>query len=402
MATGRGFAVSTGILGALSILWMAWAGSDRVGELAEPVAGQSIAIHQAGAHSHQWQADKAATQSANKPGNLLGIQPWLQPSDYANSATLTARLDSYLAHAQKNGLLGDKTIAIFPEYTGTWLIAANEKRSVYSATTSAAAMQTLALSHLPQLAWWLAKAPAVAEKTEWALFTMKGAAAAQAYQRVFGELAQRYQTRIVAGSIVLPEPRLVDGQLTVRPGGTLYNVSALFGPDGHIVPPLVVKVFPIADELKFLSGGPVNELPVFATPAGKLAILICADAWYPATYARLKELGAELLAVPSYSTGNGVWANKWGGYNGGAMPAGVAASDVGSLTEAEAWLKYAMPGRAPAADIKYGLNVFLRGNLWDLGSDGTTIHVSPAGGGRGEIVAGAVLTNLWLAPSHSD
>lgn len=385
MATGRGFAVSTGILGALSILWMAWAGSDRVTEAAEPLGDQTVAVRELGARDPH----------ANH-GNLLGIQPWLQPGDYANTATLTARLDGYLAHAKKAGLLGDKSIAIFPEYTGTWLIAANEKRSVYSAATSGEAMQTVALSHLPQLAWWLAHAPAVAQKTEWALFTLKGAAAAKAYQKVFGELAQRYQTHIVAGSIVLPEPALVDGQLTVRPGGTLYNVSALFGPDGRIVPPLVRKVSPIADELKFLAGAPVSELPVFTTPAGKLAILICADAWYPSTYARLNALGAELLAVPSYSTGNGVWANKWGGYNGGTMPTDVAAADVGALTEGQAWLKYAMPGRAPAAGIRYGLNVFLRGNLWDLGSDGATIHVSPEGSGRGELVQEAVLTSLWL------
>jgi hypothetical protein len=176
----------------------------------------------------------------------------------------------------------------------------------------------------------------------------------------------------------------------------LFNVSAVFDTAGHVIPPLVVKVFPILDEQVFISSGRVDSLPVFDTAAGKLGVLICADAWYPPNYAALHRAGAALLAVPSFSSGDGMWATRWGGYNGGPQPADVDLHDIGKITEGDAWMKYAMPGRAHAAGIEAGLNVFLRGALWDLGSDGATIRVSGAESGHGEMNKGAVLTNLWL------
>ena len=62
-----------------------------------------------------------------------------------------------------------------------------------------------------------------------------------------------------------------------------------------------------------------------------------------------------------------------------------------------------MAGRAtPEAGITKGLNVFLRGKLWDLGADGTTIVLNGESGSEPAPplhqtnVDGAVLTCLWL------
>ncbi len=329
-------------------------------------------------------------------GNLLGVQPWMVPQDYANPATLTAKFSTYLQAAHDKGWLSDKTVAVFPEYTGTWLIAGGEKNSIYAQQNSEAAMTTVALTHLPEFGYRLASAPPVADKVKWALFSIKGKQAAAAYQQVFGALAKNFGISIVAGSIVLPQPQLVDGQIVVHEGQALYNVSAVFGPDGKIIPPLVVKVFPITDELQFIATGTTGALPVFNTNAGRLGVLICADAWYPANYAALKKSGAELLAVPSFSAHDQVWSTVWTGYNGGAQPADVDGADIGKITEGDAWMKYAMPLRSQAAGIRAGLNVFLRGSLWDLGSDGSTIRVSGSETGKGDVLKGAALTNLWL------
>ena len=329
-------------------------------------------------------------------GNLLGVQPWMVPQDYANPATLTAKFTAYLQAAHDKGWLSDKTVAVFPEYTGTWLIASGEKNSIYAEPNSEAAMTTVALTHLPEFGYRLASAPPVADKVKWALFSIKGKQAATAYQQVFGTLAKKFGISIVAGSIVLPQPELVDGQLVVHEGQPLYNVSAVFAPDGHVIAPLVVKVFPITDELEFIATGAAEALPVFNTGAGKLGVLICADAWYPANYAALKKSGAELLAVPSFSAHDQIWSTIWTGYNGAAQPADVDTTDIGKISEGDAWMKYAMPLRSQDAGIKAGLNVFLRGALWDLGSDGSTIRVSAAENGKGAIVKGATLTNLWL------
>ncbi len=375
-------ALILGAAASLCVIGALWSLFDRVGNDALPFDAKIVST-------------EAYGQDAGK-GNLLGVQPWVVPGDYTNAATLTAKFSAYLQTARDKGWLSAKTVAVFPEYTGTWLIASGEKRSMYVEPKSEEAMRTVAFTHLPQFAYRLLTAPQVADKEKWALFTIKGRKAAAVYQTVFGTLARQYGINIVAGSIILPEPELVDGQLIVHPGGRLFNVSAVFDPSGRILAPLVVKAFPILDEQVFIASGRADALPVFDTAAGKLGVLICADAWYPPAYATLQKAGATLLAVPSYSTGDGIWSTHWGGYNGGEAPADVNVGDIGRISEGDAWMKYAMPGRAHAAGIQAGLNVFLRGQLWDLGSDGATIRVSGADSGHGAMEKGAVLTNLWL------
>lgn len=364
------------------LVWSVWSTTGRVSK--SPAATDQEMV--------QW---KDLGQD-HQHGNLLAIQPWVTARDYASSDTLTHKLDNYLAQAKQRGWINPATIAVLPEYSGTWLVATGEKESVFSAPDVGSAMTTVALTHLPRFAYYLATATDVEDRAKWALFTLKAEDMARDYQTVFGSLAQRYSIHVVAGSIVLPSPSLRDGQLHVRPGGALYNVSALFGPDGRIVPPLVVKAFPIDDEKTFTSAGNPQDIPVFATPAGKLAVLICADAWYPASYAAAKKAGASLIAVPSFSAGNGAWSVRWSGYNGAPTEKDVAPADIGALTEGEAWRKYAMVGRAPQFGINHGVNVFLRGALWDLGSDGATLALQAGKTISGELSQGAVLTNLWL------
>ena len=359
-----------------------WAHYDRVDQVQVPFDAKLVDIQ-----SHGTNVEK---------GNLLGIQPWLATSDYTNTATLTAKFSSYLMAAREQGWLSEKTVVAFPEYTGTWLVATGEKKSIYSERKSDDAMTTVALTHLPEFTYRLLTAPAVHDKAKWAIFSVKAKQAAKDYQAVFGELSHRFGVNIVAGSILLPEPQLVNGELVVTPGKRLFNVSAVFGPDGHIIPPLVIKVFPILDELEFIDTGKTASLPVFDTKAGKLGVLICADAWYPENYVALKKSGADMVVVPSYSAHDRVWSTLWGGYNGGAQPADVDSRDIGKITEGDAWMKYAIPQRTQAAGIKAGMNVFLRGELWDLGSDGATIRVSGTDTGKENVVQGATLTNLWL------
>ncbi|MDE2351102.1 MAG: carbon-nitrogen hydrolase family protein [Alphaproteobacteria bacterium] len=329
-------------------------------------------------------------------GNFVAVQPWMTPGDYANTETLFAKLDGYFAAAKAKGWLNAKTIVVLPEYIGSWLAAADEPASVYSAAHAGPAMATLALTHPLAFLRWYLSAPAEADKTEWTLFTLKAEVMARDYQSLFSALAKKYAVTLVAGSIVLPQPHLEKGRIVVTPGGSLYNVSALFAPDGTIAGPLVFKAYPIAEEQAFLAAGKVSDIPVFDTPDGKLAVLICADSWYPPSYQRIAQLGAQLLAIPSYSTVDDSWAAPWAGYDGQPAPADVNRHDIGRITLGEAWLKYSMGGRAGAAKIQTGINVFLRGKLWDLGTDGDTISYRD---GKASHVAGrhgAILINQWL------
>lgn len=331
-------------------------------------------------------------------GNLLGIQPSMVPADYASEERFYTRIDGYLDVALRKGWLNEKTIVVFPEYIGTWLVAVGEKQRVHEAEDIESAMRTLVLSNLFSFVLSLVKAlPLVKAKdvVKYSLFRMKAARMAETYHNVFSGLAKKHAVTIVAGSIVLPSPEVSNGKLEVG-GGELYNVSVVYRPDGSPYGDIVRKAFPTEAELPFTAQASVVELPVFDTPAGRLGVLICADSWYPSTYETMKAKKADLVAVPSYMAPDGVWETVWRGYDGAPAPDDVDARDVKEIAEGEAWLKYALAGRIASAGIKHGINVFLRGNLWDLGSDGHTVVVREGTVIEAKHVAGAAIINSWL------
>ena len=336
-------------------------------------------------------------------GNLLGIQPWMTPDDYRSEDVFRQKLKAYLQTAKDSGLISpQKTIVILPEYLGTWLVAADESQKVYAAKTVQNALTIMVLTNPLAFAKAYWNAPeSVTDKTKYAVFTMKGQEMADAYTKTFDHLAAEYDVTIVAGSILLPDPRVENHHIIVG-NGPLYNISAVFHPDGRLDPQLIKKVFPIADELPFVCPTNAANVPIFDTPVGRLGVLVCADSWNSSVYKTLKQKRATLLAVPSFSAGDGIWKTTWKGYSGTETPADARA-DIGKMTEGEAWLAHAMAGRAtPEAGIIKGLNVFLRGKLWDLGSDGTTIILNntPDKGSPKSTPAhpvnGASLTCLWL------
>ncbi len=347
------------------------------------------------------QIEQIGTKSGR--GNLLGIQPWMEPVDYRNGLTFREKLQAYLQTAKDSGLIiPRKTIVILPEYLGTWLVATEEANRVYKVKTIQEALTAVVVNH-PINFWkaYRAVPDGVTDKTKYAVFAMKSRQMAYDYQLTFDLLAAQFEVTIVAGSILLTNPSVQNGKLITQ-DGPLYNISAVFHPDGRLDSQLVKKVFPITDELPFVCPTNPANVPVFETPIGRLGVLVCADSWNSPVYKTLKQKGATLLAVPSFSAGEKAWRVPWKGYSGTATPADARAG-IGKLTEGQAWLAYAMAGRAtPEAGITKGLNVFLRGKLWDLGTDGTTIILneksteSTPGSKTARRVDGAALTCLWL------
>jgi predicted amidohydrolase len=327
-------------------------------------------------------------------GNWLGVQPYMVPADYASEEAFYAKLDGYLDVASQKGWLNERTIVVWPEYIGTWLVVAGERPRVRQAATIAGAMQALVLSHPLSFLKTLPSARA-RDVVKYSLFRMQAGRMAGIYQHVFSGLASKYAVTMVAGSIVLPSPAVKRGQLVIG-DGALYNVSLVYGANGLAYEHAVRKAFPIGAELPFTTPGSVADLPVFDTPAGRLGVLICADSWYPQPYEAIRAQGAELVAVPSYLAPDSVWGARWRGYDGGVVPGDVDERDVNLVTEGQAWLRYALAGRLPGFGIPHGINVFLRGALWDLGSDGHTVVVRGPAVTEAKHVCGAALVYSWL------
>lgn len=334
-------------------------------------------------------------QNTNK-GNLLGIQPFVLPAHYASEGNFEQLIRAYFDRAKAEYLLiPQKTIVVLPEYFGTWLVVAQEKTLVYEAKTMDDGLKPMVLNHIFSFAKQFFSAPdSTKDAVKHAVFALKAPQMAEIYQRVFSKLAKEYQVTIVAGSILLPNPTIENGQLTLH-DGRLYNVTAVFRPDGSLYEELVKKAFPIGDELSFVC--PVNPAtnPVFDTPVGRMGVMVCADSWFSAAYQNLKNKKADFVVIPSYSMGEGAWDRTWAGYSGAPTPT-EAKADIGRITQGQAWAKYAMAGRATAeGGLKKGINVFLRGNLWDLGTDGTTVVLNDSATVTKK-VSGGTLVNLWL------
>ncbi len=104
------------------------------------------------------------------------------------------------------------------------------------------------------------------------------------YIELFNMLAMKHNVNIIAGSHFVEENEL------------LYNVSYLFRRDGTIDRQYKLHITP--DERKWWAIQPGNELKVFDTDCGKIAILICYDTQFPELCRMAVDRGARIIFTP--------------------------------------------------------------------------------------------------------
>ncbi|WP_246047672.1 carbon-nitrogen hydrolase family protein [Leptospira ilyithenensis] len=307
------------------------------------------------------------TEGRPQKGYLVGIEPYLIQSSYSTDEAFYQSLKVYFDYAKREEVLPvERTVVVLPEYIGTWLVASGEDKSLFEKNTVSDAMEIVVLKNLGRFVWfYLFGNNSSTDSLKETLFRMKAWQMAHSYQTVFSRLAKEYRIAIVAGSIILPEPKVVEGKITVT-DGPLQNVSFYFRSDGEVDERVTRKSFPIEDEKSFISGFDPGSNPSILTSLGTLATLVCADSWYPEAYQNASNQSATLLAIPSLLAPADAWDKKWNGYNGGKIPKDVNLKDINQITEWQAWKKYSLLGRAEAHQIKNGMNVFFRGQVWDI------------------------------------
>ena len=326
-------------------------------------------------------------------GNLLGIQPELFPTDYQSSERLHRKLAAYLQKAQEQGLLNEKTIVVLPEHIGTWLMVNGEKDELYQANTLKDAMNWLAVSNPLKFARALIAAKGE-NRVDDAHLRMKAKGMAKDYQALFGGLAKEFRVTLVAGSIVLPEPSVIDGTLKIG-RGALFNSSVVFDRDGLPIGQPQRQMHPVFDQSDVIAANGEHDLNVVDTPAGRLGVLIGSDSWYPDNYRKLDSQGAQLIAVPAYVAGRGAWDKPWRGYKGLTTPSSISLK-AGELSEGQAWQRLTLTAQPPSSQAIAGMSVFLRGQFWDKGSAGQSFLSSNGQHFADGNAHGARLLNLWL------
>ncbi len=104
------------------------------------------------------------------------------------------------------------------------------------------------------------------------------------YYEMFSKLAVKYSVNVVGGSHFMVEEE------------GLYNVSCLFQRNGTIGKQYKLHVTP--NERKWWGVQPGNEIEVFETDRGKVAIVICYDIEFPEMARVATARGAQILFVP--------------------------------------------------------------------------------------------------------
>lgn len=104
------------------------------------------------------------------------------------------------------------------------------------------------------------------------------------YILMFSELAVKYNVNVIGGSHFVQE------------GQDIYNIAYLFRRDGTIEKQAKLHITP--NEQRWWGIQPGNELKVFDTDCGKIAILICYDIQFPELARVVTNQGAGIIFCP--------------------------------------------------------------------------------------------------------
>ncbi len=105
------------------------------------------------------------------------------------------------------------------------------------------------------------------------------------YRALFRDLAMRTNMHIIAGTHV------------IKKQGKLYNVAHLFYPDGRIAEQPKLHITPT--EVHEWNMNPGEDLQVFETDKGTIAMLTCYDIEFPEIVRMAKAKGADVIFCPS-------------------------------------------------------------------------------------------------------
>jgi predicted amidohydrolase len=288
---------------------------------------------------------------------LVAVQPAWRAEDYATTEAFAARVLDLTLRAVA-GAPGPALVA-FPELWALPLLA-----TVGGAATSLpdglfAAVRTLLRRHGGR---WTATAARGRWSWARAAYADLGVPAYEAWTSAFAAAARASGATIVAGSGFFPTVAFeaARGLHVVDPRPT--NLALAFAASGAVVARGSKVELTVGLERRVgLARGRVEDLPVVATPVGRVAIAVCLDGWYHHVLERLDGLGAQVLVQPSANDAD--WNRPW--------------PPDPRLRERDAWLRLGLrAGLAGRAHLRYGVNPMLVGGLAPLAPRGRSTVVA--------------------------
>lgn len=280
-------------------------------------------------------------------GNLVFVQPVLSSSHYYSEEIFLNSIRPYFEKAKEAKIIDKKTVFILPEHIGSFLAFHHGNRFVYEAETFEKAIQELRKYKKLESAI----SDENLKKSFYAHFSEE---AAEIYSRIFSKLAQEYSVPIVAGSIILKNPKVINGKIKITEGD-LLNASFVFLPDGNVYPNFLEKTILSQWEKEFITPGSIYKDKLIVLPSWKLGVLISMESFYPISYSSIRGRAVDsLVSINAISKQNFFPENF----------EGISTSDPNSSLEL---LK--TKGISEKVSLSSSPNfgeVFLRGKFWNL------------------------------------
>lgn len=300
-----------------------------------------------------------------KYGNIISMQVFLRTEDFAKPEWWTERIEELLKAGKSANIYDRKTIIIFPEHIGTGLVLLDEKESVFEKENWKIAMDEVVSKHENDILSFLSFSKKPAAKWE-ATLRYKSQRMADVYTQTFSRLAKEYNVPILAGTIILPSPKVVRGTLVIDPTGPLYNVAIPFAADGKVMDPLIRKSLLTDEEGLVLDKGEISQDRTWIVPGWKVGVFIGQEVFNTALYERLRGKPLDGLVSPSAS---------FPSLGKETIRTFINDDTFLTLTENEIWEKFGLTKNIKVTRAVESVHSFLHGNFFGEKTTGRTFNV---------------------------
>ncbi|MHB0998704.1 MAG: nitrilase-related carbon-nitrogen hydrolase [Armatimonadota bacterium] len=267
---------------------------------------------------------------------IAAVQMQVRLADYKSEAAFRDRIDYYMSKAVHYAGDGPLIVA-FPEDVGLGLVILGNYDKVKNCKSFKEAAGILANEYAAEIGNICRKYPGCSISR--ALLLARGENIRRVYNDTFSQAAKRHKVTIVAGSAPI-----------AGVGSAVFNASFVYGPDGRLLGRQnKVHLTPLEDNsqgaLDFTPGNLAN-VHAINTPAGRIGVAICYDAFFDDVIDRLDEQNAGILIQPSFNVGP--WTPE----------------------QAADWKRGIWTAVKSHTGLVTGVNPMMVGNLWDIKVEG--------------------------------
>ncbi|MDX1958404.1 MAG: hypothetical protein SFU98_07510 [Leptospiraceae bacterium] len=307
--------------------------------------------------------EKVSQSYDKKSGNILAIETKLTQADYSRVDRFYKKLEAYLLDAQKNGLLNEKTLVVFPEHIGSPFVLLGEKREVFHSKELSSAVRYMIYSNF--VSYVISSFSRFSLETSYEkFFHLKKELIAKAYISSFTKLSVVFGVTIVAGSVVLPELEIKENQFEFK-SNTLMNQSFVFLPDGKIFPQIFFEKNNSSFE-KFFKNNEVIETKLkLPNISDSINLLSSSDSHYSSSYSKI--LSSNDIIV-SYGFLPKDEKTDWSQDKISSEPIGgksIFQDSDKSLSEEALMQKFSFVGKFSYLQSKAGIQVFMKGQFFE-------------------------------------